>query len=104
MRQKGNRTRQKNKRGDRKVESNDSPEIPDRGETLDIPGLPSGQLGEHPPTAQSERFGYCIGGIHLQHNMKKRAKLEEHPPTVQSEKYNLSSIHTQHNLKDTGTT
>ena len=35
---KGNRTRQKNKRGDSKVESNDSPEIPDRGETSDIPG------------------------------------------------------------------
>ena len=30
---KSNRTRQKNKRGDSKVESNDSPEIPDRGET-----------------------------------------------------------------------
>ena len=39
---KGNRTRQKNKRRDSKVESNDSPEIPDRGETSDIPGLPSG--------------------------------------------------------------
>ena len=39
---KGNRTRQKNKRGDSKVESNDSPEISDRGETSDIPGLPSG--------------------------------------------------------------
>ena len=39
---KGNRTRQKNKKGDSKVESNDSPEIPDRGETLDISGLPSG--------------------------------------------------------------
>ena len=39
---KGNRTRQKNKRGDSKVESNDSPEIPDRGETSDIPSLPSG--------------------------------------------------------------
>ena len=37
----------KNKRGDSKVESNDSPEIPDRGETSDIPGLPSGvPLGE----------------------------------------------------------
>ena len=35
-------TRQKNKRGDSKVESNDSPEIPDRGETSDIPGLLSG--------------------------------------------------------------
>ena len=39
-----NRTRQKNKRGDSQVESNDSPEIPDRGETSDIPGLPSGDL------------------------------------------------------------
>ena len=39
---KGNRTRQKNKKGDSKVESNDSPEIPDKGETSDIPGLPSG--------------------------------------------------------------
>ena len=28
---KSNRTRQKNKRGDSKVESNDSPEIPDKG-------------------------------------------------------------------------
>ena len=40
-------TRQKNKRGDSKVESNDSPEIPDRGETLDIPGLPSGDTLTH---------------------------------------------------------
>ena len=39
---KSTRTRQKNKRGDSKVESNDSPEIPDRGETSGIPGLPSG--------------------------------------------------------------
>ena len=38
----GNRTRQKNKRGDSKEESNDSPEIPDRRKTADIPGLPSG--------------------------------------------------------------
>ena len=33
-------------RGDSKVESNDSPEIPDRGETSDIPGLPSGVTSE----------------------------------------------------------
>ena len=37
-------TRQKNKRGDSKMESNDKPEIPDRGETSDIPELPSGVL------------------------------------------------------------
>ena len=41
---KGNRTRQRNKRGDSKVESNDSPETQDRGETSDVPGLPSGDL------------------------------------------------------------
>ena len=39
---KSNRTRQKNKRGYRKVESNDSPEILEQGETSDIPSLPSG--------------------------------------------------------------
>ena len=40
---KSKRTRQKkNKRGDRKGESNDSSEIPDRRATSDIPGLPSG--------------------------------------------------------------
>ena len=38
---KGNRTRQKNKREDSKVETNGSPEIPGRGETSDIPDLPS---------------------------------------------------------------
>ena len=32
----------RNERGDSKVESNDSPEIPDRGETSDILGLPVG--------------------------------------------------------------
>ena len=39
---KSNRVRQKNKRADSKVDSNDSPEIPDRGETSDIPGPPFG--------------------------------------------------------------
>ena len=38
---KSNRSSQKNMRRDSKMESNDSPEIPDRGET-DIPGLHSG--------------------------------------------------------------
>ena len=38
---KSNRTRLRNNGGDSKVESNDSPEIPDRRETSDIPGLPS---------------------------------------------------------------
>ena len=39
---KSNRIRQKNKRGDSKVEWNDSPEVPDRGETSDILSLASG--------------------------------------------------------------
>ena len=36
------RTKQKNKTGDRKGESNDNPDIPDREETSEIPGLPLG--------------------------------------------------------------
>ena len=38
-----NRTRQNNKTADRKMEPNDSPEIPDREEASEVPGLPSGQ-------------------------------------------------------------
>ena len=38
-----NRTRQNNKRAGRKMESNDSPEVPDKEETSEEPGLPSGQ-------------------------------------------------------------
>ena len=42
----GRRRRRRKKKkgggGDSKVQSNDSPEIPDREETPDIPGLPSG--------------------------------------------------------------
>ena len=36
------------------MESNDSPEIPDRGETSDIPGLPSGD------TASTKRTTYTM--------------------------------------------
>ena len=38
--------RKKSKRGDSKVESNDSPRIPDKGKTSDILGLPSGGFVE----------------------------------------------------------
>ena len=38
----------KNKRGDTKGESNDSPEIPNRRGTLDIPSLPSGASPQSP--------------------------------------------------------
>ena len=51
---KGNRTRQKNKRGDSKVESNDSPEIPDRGETSDIPGISDKQCNHRKAMILSE--------------------------------------------------
>ena len=41
-----NGNRQKNKRTDSKVESTESPDIPDKGETSDTPGLPSGCKNE----------------------------------------------------------
>ena len=39
-----NGSKQNKKRGNRKVESNDNPEIPDRGERSDINSLPSGDV------------------------------------------------------------
>ena len=57
---KGTRTRQKNKRGDSKVESNDSPEIPDRGETSDIPGLPSGMMMMMMMTERKKKKKKCV--------------------------------------------
>ena len=39
-----NRTRHNNKIVYRKMESNDSPDIPDTGETSEVPGLPLGLL------------------------------------------------------------
>ena len=41
---KSNNSGRKNKIGDSKVESNDSPKIPDREETSDISGLPPGSV------------------------------------------------------------
>ena len=43
-RQKEQEDQAENKRGDRKWESNDSPEIPDSGTTSDIPSFPLGVL------------------------------------------------------------
>ena len=40
---KSNGSREKNKRGDSKMESNDSPEIPDSRQVSNIPGMPSGE-------------------------------------------------------------
>ena len=42
-RQKEQEDKAENQNGDRKGESTDSPEIPDRGEASDIPGLPLGK-------------------------------------------------------------
>ena len=39
------------------MESNDSPEIPDRGETSDIPGLPSGEERETHTHTHKHREG-----------------------------------------------
>ena len=56
-------TRLKDKRGDSKVESNDSLEIPDRGETSDIPGLPSGVKNRQGGiTSERSRRGKGRGG------------------------------------------
>ena len=72
----GNRTRQKNKRGDSKVESNDSPEIPDRGETSDTPGLPSWHLWGRSreilyKTNQKQRLAQTLTWAH---SIKKKRK------------------------------
>ena len=44
---------EKDKRGDRNGESNDSPEIPDRGGLTSPAGLPSGDSQAEMPTARS---------------------------------------------------
>ena len=48
------------------MESNDSPEIPDRGETSDIPGLPSGTAKER--FVLSARYG-SVTRVTLQYHM-----------------------------------
>ena len=52
-------SRQKNKRGDSKMESNDSPEIPDWGETSDNPDLLLGDMTEGFGKPQSI-YGYIL--------------------------------------------
>ena len=43
------------------MESNDSPEIPERGETSDIPGLPSGEMSkEEIPGSRCSMHGYIL--------------------------------------------
>ena len=45
------------------MESNDSPEIPDRGETSDIPGLPSGVQIDKYPNSRSVNEASRLDGI-----------------------------------------
>ena len=40
------------------MESNDSPEIPDRGETSDIPGLPSGAMDDDGNFEATDNYSY----------------------------------------------
>ena len=58
---KNNKNRQKNKRGDSKVELIDSPEIPDRGETSDIPGPPSGASEREKQRLRLDSFWRILG-------------------------------------------
>ena len=74
---KSNGTRQKNKRGDNKVESNDSPEIPDRVEASDIPGHPSGA-----EVCRTFRFQWYAGKLVARLIVWKRKMLPWHNSTM----------------------
>ena len=62
---KSNRTRQKNKKGDSKMKSHDSPEILDRGEgrvgtSSDIPSLPSDGLNKNTKQSFTDQSGAVV--------------------------------------------
>ena len=46
------------------MESNDSPEIPDRGETSDLPGLPSGDLSQTSVYVRVTPMTFPLAAIH----------------------------------------
>ena len=79
------------------MESNDSPEIPDRGETSDIPGLPSG--GIHGIAEVSD-------GVHVSLNLndnnlmaeKKVWKLLQEKQTFNTIAYITSIRHEQRQM------
>ena len=62
-----NSSRQNNKRADRKLESNDSPEIPDKGGTSEVPGLHLGIFhqvtGSLRVTAAAKLFNGNVTGV-----------------------------------------
>ena len=68
MTRQNKRTRQKNKRGDRKGESNDNPEIPDRRVISHIPGLPSGLTSKE--LACVHHCTLCLSGLAGQEQLK----------------------------------
>ena len=67
------------------MESNDSPEIPDRGETSDIPGLPSGDTSTQYINNATEIEGESVTGyrvssivsVHIDTIHKQRYKNRE---------------------------
>ena len=71
-----------NKRGDRKGESNDSPEIPDRRKPSDIPGLLLKKRGlqcytQVPPTEKNRKHTTTTSiqqNTHMHNSMKNKEK------------------------------
>ena len=82
-----NRTRQNNKGADRKMESNDSPEMSNRGETSEEHGLPSGGwLCTHTCN--------CINSVHPHlhlnsHNLLKMKKKKIHGASMKFDDFKL---------------
>ena len=78
------RSRQKDERRDRKGESSDSPEIPDRRPTADISGLPS---GNHRTELQilNHKAGSLLGHIIIiiiKSNAKSVSRYKTKPQTL----------------------
>ena len=59
------------------MESNDSPEIPDRGKTSDIPGLPSGGTGEENDGNKRERQSGGTGGDEKERVVEQEVRMME---------------------------
>ena len=53
------------------MESNDSPETPEREETSDIPGLPSGSVNER------DTFTLCIGNMNARKSPTLHISIDE---------------------------
>ena len=64
------------------MESNDSPEIPDRGETSDIPGLPSGAENQRSTAKHikitKRRFEFSLGRCSIYTKTNRRSETEDY--------------------------